>query len=341
MRQPLVPPVPSAGSAGSASAGEPLHRTVLTPDGVRLHVVEQGSGPMVLLLHGFPESWYSWRHQLPALAAAGYRAVAPDIRGYGRSSAPSDVRAYGLRALAADSAAVVRALGAESAVVVGHDWGANIAAVSALLHPGVFRAVGLLSVPYAPPGGPRPSDVFAAMGGDQEFYVSYFQRPGRAEAETEPDVRGWLAGFYAALSADTMPGPDAPDPHFVGPGGTLRDRFPATRPGWLTEADLDHCAAEFERTGFTGALNRYRAMDHDWSDLAPLNGAPILQPALFLGGAEDASTTWLADAIAAFPTTLPALTATHLLPSTGHWLQQERPTEVTTHLTKWLTTLDV
>lgn len=314
------------------------HRTVEAPAG-RLHLVEQGTGPLVLLVHGFPESWYSWRRQLPALAAAGYRAVALDVRGYGRSSRPAAADAYRMLDLVEDNVAVVRALGEESAVVVGHDWGSNIAAASALLHPEVFRAVALLSVPYAPPGGPRPTDVFGRIGGPgQEFYVSYFQEPGRAEAEMEPDVRGWLAGFYAALSADTMPAAGEPDPHFVArEGGRLRDRFPAgVLPAWLSEDDLDFYAGEFERTGMTGALNRYRSMDRDWEDLARYEGAPIGQPSLFIGGAADASTTWMADAIAAFPATLPTLTASHLLDGCGHWIQQERPDEVNRLLTGWL-----
>ncbi|MFD4603344.1 alpha/beta fold hydrolase [Streptomyces sp. NPDC058464] len=323
------------------------HRLVVEA-GRRIHLVEQGSGPLVLLVHGFPECWYSWRHQLPVLAAAGYRAVAVDVRGYGRSSKPAATDAYRMVELVADNAAVVRALGEESAVVVGHDWGAAVAANSALLRPEVFRAVGLLSVPYTPRGGPRPSDVFAQLsagggggdggdGGGEEFYVSYFQEPGRAEAEIEPDVRGWLAGFYGALSGDTMPGPGAPDPHFVGGGGTLRDRFPAGRlPGWLGERDLDVYAAEFERTGLTGALNRYRNMDRDWEDLAAYDGAPITQPSLFVGGGLDASTTWLADAIEAYPVTLPGLVSSHILDGCGHWIQQERPDEVNRLLVDWL-----
>ncbi|MER5275873.1 alpha/beta hydrolase [Streptomyces sp. NPDC002809] len=315
------------------------HRSV-TSRGGRIHLVEQGTGPLVLLIHGFPESWYSWRHQLPALAAAGYRAVAIDVRGYGRSSAPAATDAYRMLDLVEDNAAVVGALGEESAVIVGHDWGATIAADSALLRPEVFRAVGLLSVPYTPPGGPRPTSVFDRMGGDEEFYVPYFQEPGRAEAEIEPDVRGWLAGFYAALSADTMPAAGAPDPHFVSRGGTLRDRFPDGRlPGWLGEQDLDFYAAEFERTGLTGALNRYRNMDRDWEDLTAFNGAPITQPSVFIGGALDASTTWLSDAIDAYPATLPGLVSSHVLDGCGHWIQQERPAEVNRILTQWLATL--
>ncbi|MDN0198122.1 alpha/beta hydrolase [Streptomyces sp. S.PNR 29] len=322
---------------------ETVHRLVPSPAG-RIHLVEQGTGPLVLLVHGFPESWYSWRRQLPVLAAAGFRAAAIDVRGYGRSSRPDAVDAYRMLDLVADNVAVVEALGERSAVIVGHDWGATIAATSALLRPDVFRAVGLLSVPYTPPGGPRPSEVFAGMGADggEEFYVSYFQRPGRAEAEIEPDVRGWLAGFYAALSADTMPAPGVPGPHFVARGGRMRDRFPSGGlPSWLGEDGLDVYAGEFERTGMTGALNRYRNMDRDWADLADHHGAPVTQPSLFLGGSLDPSTTWLSDAIEAYPRTLPGLTASHLLDGCGHWLQQERPEETNRLLTGWLASLTV
>jgi pimeloyl-ACP methyl ester carboxylesterase len=325
-------PTPSAG---------PRHRTVPSPAG-RLHLVEQGTGPLVLLVHGFPESWYSWRHQLPALAAAGYRAVALDVRGYGRSSKPAATDAYRMLDLVEDNVALVRALGEDRAVIIGHDWGSNIAAASALLHPDVFRAVGLLSVPYTPPGGPRPTDVFTRIGGpEEEFYVSYFQEPGRAEAEIEPDVRGWLAGFFSALSADTMPTRGEPAPHFLDRGtGRLRDRFPAgPLPAWLAEADLDVYAGEFERTGMTGALNRYRCMDRDWEDLTPYNGAPVKQPSLFVGGGLDASTTWMADAIDAYPVTLPGLVSSHLLDGCGHWVQQERPEQVNGLLTAWLASL--
>lgn len=315
------------------------HRLVDVPD-ARIHVVEAGSGPLVLLLHGFPETWHSWRHQLPALAAAGYRAVALDVRGYGRSSAPRDVAAYRMLAHVGDNVGVVRALGEETAVVVGHDWGSPIAANSALLRPDVFTAVGLLGVPYAPRGGPRPSEIFARIGGDEEFYVSYFQQPGRAEAEIEPDVRGWLAGFYAALSGDTAPSPDGGSPFFVPRGARMRDRFPGgPLPSWLTEADLDVCAAEFERTGLAGALGRYRNADRDWEDLAAWDGAPLTQPSLFLAGERDASLGWLADAIKAYPTTLPGLMSSHLLDGCGHWVQQERADEVNRLLITWLRAL--
>ncbi|MFD0307411.1 alpha/beta fold hydrolase [Streptomyces sp. NPDC127119] len=319
------------------------HRTVDVPGG-RIHLVEQGTGPLVLLIHGFPELWHSWRHQLPALAAVGYRAVAIDVRGYGRSSAPDDVEAYRIGAHVEDNVAVVRALGEETAVIVGHDWGSTIAADSALLRPDVFTAVGLLGVPYAPRGGMRPTDAFAMIGEDEEFYVSHFQEPGRAEAEIEPDVRGWLAGFYATLAGDTMPasgeGTGSGAVFFVPKGGRLSDRFVKDRPSWLTDEELDYCAAEFERTGLTGALNRYRSMDRDWEDLADFDGAPLTQPSLFVAGELDASIAWLADAIKAFPGTLPGLVSSHLVEGSGHWVQQERPDEVNRLLTDWLRSLD-
>jgi pimeloyl-ACP methyl ester carboxylesterase len=310
-------------------------RTVVAPAG-RIHVVEAGSGPLVLLVHGFPEGWYSWRHQLSALADAGYRAAAIDVRGYGRSSKPADPEAYGLVDLAADNAAVVRELGATEAVVVGHDWGSPIAATSALLHPDVFRAVGLLSVPYTPPGGPRPSEAFAAMGSDPQFYVAYFQQPGVVEREIEPDVRGWLRGAYTALTGDAEA--TATRPWFMVPAGrTMRDGFPdRPLPAWLDEADLDYWAAEFERTGFVGALNRYRCMDKDWADLGHLAGAVLDQPALFAIGEYDASRTWLAAAIDKQSRTLPGLISNEVIAGAGHWIQQEAAERTTELLLDWL-----
>ncbi|MFE0173304.1 alpha/beta fold hydrolase [Streptomyces sp. NPDC059002] len=299
-----------------------------------------GSGPLVLFVHGFPETWYSWRHQLPVVAEAGYRAVAIDVRGYGRSSKPVEQDAYRIGALAADNHAVVTALGEETAVIVGHDWGAPIATASALSYPETFRAVALLSVPYVPPADIRLTEALAPLAQDGEFYLDYFQQPGRAEAEIEPDVRGWLAGCYAALGAEGMGDPGCPDPFTIPPGARMRDRFPAgPLPDWLSEADLDCYAAEFERTGLTGGLNRYRSMDRDGQDLREYHGAPLVQPSLFIGGSLDGPTQWFGEAIAAFPTTMPALTASHILDGCGHWVQQERPKETNSLLLDWLAAL--
>ena len=213
------------------------HHTV-DARGTRIHLVEEGEGPIVLLVHGFPESWYSWRHQLPAIAAAGFRAVAMDVRGYGRSSKPLDIEAYGMLQHVADNLGVVEALGEATAIIVGHDWGSPIAAHSALLRPDVFTGVALLSVAYSPPGHRRPTDSFAAMaagaaGDDEEFYINYFQEPGRAEAEIELDVRSWLLGFYVGASGDSVAPADGGTLATVPRGKLLRDRFviPEVLPG--------------------------------------------------------------------------------------------------------------
>jgi pimeloyl-ACP methyl ester carboxylesterase len=306
-----------------------IHR-VVAANGIRIHLVEEGEGPLVLLVHGFPESWYSWRHQLPALAGAGFRAVAIDVRGYGRSSKPTAIEAYRMLAHVADNLGVVRALGAEQAVIVGHDWGSPIAANSALLRPDVFRAVALLSVPFATGSPTRPTEAFARMGGAEEFYINYFQQAGRAEAEIEADVRSWLRGFYLAGSGDAPFPPPNGSIATVAPGGTLRDRFVETEelPPWITETDVDTYAAEFEHSGFTGPLNRYRNVDRDWEDLAVWANRPITVPSLFIGGDRDGPTVWGAGSIKRFPQSLPALRGSHILPGCGHWVQQEQASVV-------------
>jgi pimeloyl-ACP methyl ester carboxylesterase len=310
----------------------------------RIEVVEEGEGPVVLLVHGFPESWYSWRHQMPVLAAAGWRAVAISVRGYGRSSAPLEIEAYSMLQHVSDNLGVLEALDVDSAVVVGHDWGSPIAAHSALLRPDVFRAVALLSVPYSPPGGRRPTTVFQAFGDavGEEFYINYFQEPGRAEAEAEADVRGWLRGFYVAASGDGGPAADGRTIATVPAGHMLRERFPTVEalPAWLSEEDLDFYAGEFERTGFRGALNRYRNVDRDWMDLQPWRNRPIEVPALFIGGEKDGPTIWGARALARHEMTLPRCAGNHILAGCGHWVQQERPEEVNRLLVDWLATLD-
>ncbi|MEQ8439161.1 MAG: alpha/beta hydrolase [Ilumatobacter fluminis] len=312
---------------------------VVDAAGTRIHCVEAGDGPLVLLVHGFPESWYSWRHQLPALADAGYRAVAIDVRGYGRSSKPLDVDAYRMVRLVADNVGVVRALGAETATIVGHDWGAPIAWTSALLRPDVFTAVAGLSVPYSPPSPFRPLEMMRVMAGDEEFYVEYFQEPGRAEAEIEADVRDWLLGFMFSASGDA----DPPDPNAgtiatMPHGAQMKARFqrPDSMPPWLSDDDLDVYAAEFEHTGLRGPLNRYRNVDRDWEDLAAWREASIDVPSLFIGGDRDGPTVWGAPAIAAFGTTLPGLYRSIVLEGCGHWTQQERPDEVNDALLAFL-----
>ncbi|HVN29239.1 MAG TPA: alpha/beta hydrolase [Candidatus Binataceae bacterium] len=315
-----------------------LKHRIVDANGIRIHLVEAGHGPLVLMVHGFPESWYSWRHQLHALADAGFHAVAIDVRGYGRSSAPAAIDEYRMTCHVGDNLGVVEALGEQTAIIVGHDWGAPIAANSALLRPDVFRALALLSVPYSPRGTRRPTESFRIMGGKEEFYINYFQQPGRAEAEIEPDVRGWLLGFYYMASGDAPASERGATIATIPAGGKLRDRLkiPEKLPGWLSEADLDFFVEEFERTGLTGGLNRYRNVDRDWEDFAAFTWRPITVPSLFIGGEKDGPTRWGAGAISNFNKTLPALRGSHILPGCGHWVQQERPREVNELLVKFV-----
>jgi pimeloyl-ACP methyl ester carboxylesterase len=307
-------------------------------NGIRLHAAECGSGPLVILIHGFPESWYSWRHQLPVLAGAGFHVVAIDVRGYGRSSKPAAIADYGMVNHVADIVTLVESRSQGPATVVGHDWGAPIAWTSALLRPDLFRGVAGLSVPYSPPApvsALKPTQRMRALGGDNEFYIEYFQQPGRAETEIEPDVRQWLLGFYWCASGDVENGPNIA---LVAPGTRLRDKFvyPETLPHWLTESDLDFYASEFERSGFHGPLARYRNVDRDWMDLAAFANRPVDIPALFIGGSRDGPTVWGAAAIQRFPATLPKLFKSEILDGAGHWIQQERAEETNALLLEFL-----
>jgi pimeloyl-ACP methyl ester carboxylesterase len=310
------------------------HRTIKT-NGINMHVAEAGEGPLVLLVHGFPESWYSWRHQLPALAAAGYHAAAVDVRGYGRSDAPEPIEAYSMKNMTADMAGVVEALGETQAVVVGHDWGAPIAWTSAVLYPDRFRAVAGLSVPYTGRPPLAPTQLFKQMFQDNFFYILYFQKPGVAEAELEADVRRSVRTFLFAASGDA---PAAA--FFVGKkkGAGFLDGMPEPEqlPPWLTDADVDYFAAEFARAGFRGGLNRYRNMDRDWEELPQLQGAKIKQPAAFIAGERDGVIAMNPSGIETMKQNCDDLRSVVLLPGAGHWTQQERPNEVNAALVAFL-----
>ena len=293
-------------------------------NGITLRVAEQGSGPLVLLCHGWPESWYSWRSQIEALAGAGWRVAAPDMRGYGGSSAPQAVDQYSLLHLIGDMVALVTALGGREATIVGHDWGAAVAWHAALLRPDLFTAVVGMSVPYAPPGH---IDLLSALEkmGITTFYMQYFQKEGVAEAELEADVRMALHKIYYGGSGDAPSGPSfgvlAPS------AGVLAKRDqPAELPGWLGAADLDYYAAEFERAGFRGGLNWYRNLRRNFELLGPWREQPIRQPSLFIAGARDAVLQFPASKaqIEAYPKTLPGLLGSHILEGAGHWIQRER-----------------
>jgi pimeloyl-ACP methyl ester carboxylesterase len=306
------------------------HRFIET-NGIRMHIAEQGSGPLVLLCHGFPESWYSWRHQISALADAGFHVVAPDMRGYGQTEAPEAIDQYTLLHLVGDMVGVLDALGAETAVIAGHDWGAPVAWHAALMRPDRFRAVIGLSVPYRPRGKVRPTTVMPRTK-DAEFYQLYFQKPGVAEADLEADVRTSVRGILLRVSGEATVSPGGFS--MVPLAGGMRARNPAETPaplpGWLTEADVDFYAGEFTRTGFRGGLNWYRNIDRNWELLAPFAGAKVTVPALYVAGERDLVLAFpgAAETVANLPTIVPRLRETIMLPGCGHWTQQERPEPV-------------
>ncbi|HET7722546.1 MAG TPA: alpha/beta fold hydrolase, partial [Acidimicrobiales bacterium] len=263
-------------------------RTVDTGD-VELHVLEAGTPghPVVLLSHGFPELGYSWRHQLPALAEAGYHVLAPDQRGYGRSSCPEAVEAYGIRQLTGDLVALLDDIGADQGVVVGHDWGSMVASHLTLLHPARISGLVNMSVPHLPRGPMPPVQMMRQVLGDNFFYILYFQEPGVADAELGADadrtMRRLLCGAVMAEGA-------VPDPaNFANDGRGFVDRIPEPvgLPDWLLPAELDHYVEEFSRTGFTGGINWYRNMDRNWAGTEALAGAKVEVPSLFIGGRLD------------------------------------------------------
>jgi pimeloyl-ACP methyl ester carboxylesterase len=321
------------------------HRTVET-NGIRMHIAEQGAGPLVVLCHGFPESWYSWRHQLPALAQAGFHAVAPDMRGYGQTDRPEAIDQYTMLHLVGDMVGLLEALGAESAVIVGHDWGAPVAWHAALLRPDRFRAVIGLSVPFRPRTPVRPTTAMPQTD-DALFYQLYFQKPGVAEAEFERDVRLTLRRFLYSGSGDvprgarTVANPDAVG--MVPRSGGFLDRTvePSALPAWLTEADIEFYAGEFGRTGFRGGLNWYRNIDRNWELLAPFANARVSVPALYAAGDRDLVVAFrgMDQLIPGLSRFVPKLKKTLMLSGCGHWTQQERPQEVNAAMIEFLKSL--
>jgi pimeloyl-ACP methyl ester carboxylesterase len=321
------------------------HRTVET-NGIRMHVAEQGDGPLVLLCHGFPESWYSWRHQLAALAAAGFHAVAPDMRGYGQTEQPAEIDQYTLLHLVGDMVGLADALGEGPAVIAGHDWGAPVAWHAALLRPDRFRAVIGLSVPFRPRGSVRPSTAMPQTD-DAVYYQLYFQAPGVAEAELSRDVRSSIRRvLYAASGEGRQAGAGLGDPAAVGmvprAGGFLSHTAePPAPPTWLTEADVDFYTGEFTRAGFRGGLNWYRNIDRNWELLAPYAGARVMVPALYVAGDRDLVVHFrgMDQLLPNLKKFVPELRRTIMLPGCGHWTQQERPKEVNDAMIAFLNTL--
>jgi pimeloyl-ACP methyl ester carboxylesterase len=312
------------------------HR-VIDVRGLRMHIAEAGTGPLVVLLHGFPESWYSWRHQLVALAEAGYHVVAPDQRGYGGTDAPAEIDQYSMLYLVGDVIGLVDALGEATAVVVGHDWGGPVAWHTAQFRPDVVRGVAVLSVPFRPRGS-RPPVAALRVLIDEGHYMVYFQQPGVADAELNADPRRTLRMLLYSASGD------APQrPPIVPPGGGFLDflQEPAELPAWLTEGDLDTFVGDYVKGGFTGGLNWYRNLDRNWALTAAWHRAPVTPPALYMAGELDLvlNAPGTREYLPAMVEHVPNLRPIQLLPGCGHWTQQERPAEVNAALLAFLASL--
>jgi pimeloyl-ACP methyl ester carboxylesterase len=310
---------------------EAQHRIAET-NGIRMHIAEQGTGPTVVLCHGFPECWYSWRHQLSALAVAGFHAVAPDMRGYGQTDAPLEVERYTLLHTVGDMVGLLDAVGVAQAVIAGHDWGAPVAWHAAQLRPDRFRAVIGLSVPFRARGPVPPTSIMPRTD-DAVWYQLYFQEPGVAEAELDRNVRTSFRVGRINVSGDA---PLRPQPFGMVPlQGGLFARVPPVLPplpAWLTEADVDYYTSEFTRTGFRGGLNWYRNIDRNWELLAPLDGVPVRVPALYIAGDRDPVLKFpgMDRHLTDLPKFAPQLREVIMLPGCGHITQEERPAEVST-----------
>ncbi|MBX7547818.1 alpha/beta hydrolase [Streptomyces sp. tea 10] len=307
-------------------------------NGIRLHIAEQGSGPLVVLLHGFPESWHSWHHQFGPLADAGYHVVAPDQRGYGRSDHPDEVDAYTILHLVGDVVALIQALGEDKAFVVGHDWGAPVAWHTALLRPDMVRGVAGLSVP-PPFRGAQPPLAAMEKRFDGRFYWNYFNRPGVADAEFARDVRTTLRKFFYSASGSARSDGRVMQPLIEhGQGWLEKLPDPEVLPEWFTEEDLDALTESFSG-GFTGALNWYRNLDRNWELTAAWQNAVVTPPALYMYGDRDLVPAFpgTPELIAKLPHLMPNLWRDPIkLPGCGHWTQQERPNEVNTALLEFL-----
>lgn len=311
---------------------------------IRLRVAVEGpaDGAVVLLVHGFPESWYSWRHQIRALAAAGYRVAAPDVRGYGGSDRPHAIEAYTMQALTSDMAAISRALSPDGPVViVGHDWGAPIAWNSALLHPEAFRAVAGLSVPYVPPGPVAPLDLYRKVFTERGlfFYQIYFQNEGGPEAELEADPAATIRKFYYAISGDA---PEGTWPRDKAHGEPLLHRLPEPPMPlpWLNARDVAYYASQFRASGFRGPLNRYRAQPADHALLRSVPDSMLHQPSLYISGTKDpVLKMYQGDPVEVMRPHLGDLRGAHILEGCGHWTQQERAEAVNALLIDWLSGL--
>jgi pimeloyl-ACP methyl ester carboxylesterase len=314
-------------------------------NGITMRIAEMGnSGPLLILAHGWPESWYSWRHQIVALANAGYRVVAPDMRGFGETEAPPNVDDYDVIHTSADLVGIVDALGEETAILVGHDWGAITAWRTVLLHPNRFTALINMSVPYRGRAAQSPMERMRQSAGDNFHYIVYHNEPGGlAEAEYDANPRGLISNLYLGIAANSeIEPPKVTDPLRSAGGWIDRLGAPLRLPDWFTEKDLNYVVSQFENAGFRGGINYYRNFHRNWEITEHLADAKISIPTLFIAGEEDfviggASEEQLTASIGSVVEDLRGVV---LIPDAGHWVQQEAPEQTTAAMLEFLRDLD-
>ena len=312
-------------------------------NGITLRAVVEGQGPLCILVHGWPELWYSWRHQIDPLVAAGYRVVVPDVRGYGGSDRPDTIEAYDMASVTGDIVGLIDAFDAKQAVLIGHDWGAPIVWTTSVLHPTRVRAVAGLSVPYLGRPPMPVTHIWRNVYKDRFFYQLYFQTPGVAEAELEADVRTALRKVYFSASGEASTENDVFLRNKPADAKLLDGLVdPNPLPPWLTEEELDYYTTEFERTGFFGPLCRYRNFERDWEMLPELAERKVEQPALFIAGERDPVLRFVrgVDMTALMDSWYTDLRGKKIIAGAGHWIQQERPKEVNDALLSFLSGLD-
>lgn len=308
-------------------------------NGIKMRIAEAGTGPLVLLAHGWPESWYSWRHQMTMLADAGYHAVAPDMRGYGETDKPAAVDDYDVNHVAGDLVGILDALGEETAILVGHDWGAIVAWTTVLLHPSRFTALIAMSVPYGGRVAQSPMESWQEAFGENFFYILYHNEPGGiAEAEYDADPRGLISRLYLSPNSPRVQ-PAITDPLRSAGGWIGRLGAPMGLPDWLLQEDLDYVVSQFENSGFRGGMNYYRNFHRNWEITEHLQGAKIKIPVLFIAGSRDMVIAGAEkeSLTATISRATEDLRDVVLIPEIGHWVQQEAPKEVNQAISDFLT----
>jgi pimeloyl-ACP methyl ester carboxylesterase len=328
------------GAVSMATAAQPAPKLrMIKVNGINMRVAEMGKGPLVILVHGWPESWYSWRNQIPAIAAAGYHVVAPDMRGYGGTDKPPNVEDYDIVHLTGDIVGIVDAMHEKKALLVGHDWGASVVWNSMLLHPDRFVGMAALSVPSGlrAPATVLPSERLKATYKDNFYYQLYFQEPGVAEKEFDADPRAILSRLYTSPDTPIDP-PTVTDPKRAAGGWIPRLGAPKALPPWLSQKDLDYYVSQFKASGFRGGINYYRNFDRNMQITPQLVGAKINAPVRFLAGEKDIviagrNAEQLTATMKGVATDFRGVT---LYPGAGHWVQQERAKEVNAALVDFI-----